>query len=302
MSRYLTRRYIGMVVGLLIVLIGGRILFPVPLPTIQLPAEKIPGLPLTNTFLATLLADVTLLVLAFAATRRMELIPQGLQNFAEWVIEGFYGMARDIAGENADKFFSIFMSLFLFLVIANWYELMPGFDSIGIITHPHEEGMTAYEVQNLGPIAVLTAKEAEGEEGYVLVSFLRVATSDLNLPLALALISWTYTQLMGFSHLGLGYLRKFFVNPFRDALGAFVGFLELISEFAKIISLSFRLFGNLFAGQVLLFVTPFLIPFLIPLPFFGLEVFVGFMQAFVFAILTFVFTSMAVVHHNGGEH
>lgn len=303
MSKYLTGKNIAIVVGLLVFILGSRILFPVALPTIQLPAEKIPGLPITNTLIATILADITVLGLSFLAIRKMELLPRGLQNFFEWVIEAFYGLAKDIAGPNADKFFPIFMSILLFLTVANWYELLPGFDSIGIIEHPHGEGVTAYKVHDLGPIAILTGEKAEhsDDEGYVLVPFLRAATTDLNLPLGLALVSWTYIQLMGFSHLRLGYLSKFFVNPLRSALGTFVGLLELVSEFIKIVSLSFRLFGNLFAGQVLLFVIPFLLPFLVPLPFYGLEVFVGFMQAFVFAILTLVFSAMAVMVHEEGH-
>lgn len=304
MSKYLTGKNIAIVVVLLVFIIGSRILFPVALPTIQLPAEKIPGLPITNTLIATILADITVLGLGFLATRKMELLPRGLQNFFEWVIEAFYGLARDMAGSNVDKFFSIFMSILLFLVVANWYELLPGFDSIGIIKRPHGEGVLAYKVEHLGPLAILTGDKADHEhdEGYVLVPFLRAATTDLNLPLGLALISVIYTQIVGVRALGLRYFSRFFVNPLRNLIGTFVGVLELISEFAKIISLSFRLFGNLFAGQVLIFVVPFLLPFLVPLPFYGLEVFVGFMQAFVFAILTLVFSASAVVLHEEGEH
>jgi F-type H+-transporting ATPase subunit a len=161
--------------------------------------------------------------------------------------------------------------------------------------------VTAYRLRSqVGPLGLLSAEKAEhGDEGYILVPFLRAATTDLNLPLGLAIISMTYVQIVGIRALGLGYFRKFFVNPIRDLLGSFVGLLELVSEFAKIISLTFRLFGNIFAGQVLLFVIPFLLPFLIPLPFYGLEMFVGFMQAFVFAILTLVFSSQAVLSHEG---
>lgn len=299
MSKYLTGKNIAIVVALLVFMLGSRILFPVALPTIQLPAEKIPGLPITNTLVATILTDITVLALGLLATRNMELVPRGMQNLFEWVIEAFYGLAKDVAGPNVDKFFPIFMSILLFLVVANWWELAPGFDSIGIIEHPHGENVTAYAVRDLGPIAVLTGDKAEhsDEEGFVLVPFLRAATTDLNLPLGLALISVIYTQIVGIQALGLRYFGKFFVNPVRNLIGTFVGVLELISEFAKIISLSFRLFGNLFAGQVLLFVVPFLLPFLVPLPFYGLEVFVGFMQAFVFAILTLVFSASAVVLH-----
>jgi len=300
-SKYLTGKNIAIVVGLLVFIVGSRILFPVALPTIQLPAEKIPGLPITNTLIATILADITVLGLGFLAVRKMELLPRGLQNFFEWVIEAFYGLAKDVAKPNADKFFPIFMSILLFLTVANWYELVPGFDSIGLIEHPHRENITAYKAHDLGPIAILSGEKAEhGEEGYVLVPFLRAATTDLNLPLGLALVSVIYIQIVGIQALGLRYFGKFFVNPLRNALGTFVGLLELISEFIKIVSLSFRLFGNLFAGQVLLFVIPFLLPFGVPVLFYGLEVFVGFMQAFVFAILTLVFSAMAVMHVEGG--
>jgi len=302
LRRFFTPRTTAIVVGTLVLIIGSRILFPVPLPTIQLPAEHIPGFtifgfPVTNTLLATLLADITLLAIVIAVNRQMKLVPSGLQNLVEWFIESFYNMVEEIAGDNARRFFPLFMTILSFLLIANWWELAPGFDSIGIIEPAHKEGMRAYAIKDLGPIAILTPEESE--HGYVLVSFLRVAASDLNLPLALALIVMVYVQVVGIQALGLSYFRKFF--NFSGFIEAFVGILELISEFAKIISFSFRLFGNIFAGQVLLFVIPFLIPMLAVLPFYGLELFVGFMQAFVFAILLVVFASMAVVPHDGHE-
>lgn len=300
LRRFFNRRNTAIIVGTLVVLIGGRILFPVPLPTIQLPAEKIPGLsvfgfPITNTLIATLLADLTLVGIIIAVRSRMSLIPSGFQNLVEWFIETFYNLAEEIAGENTRRFFPLFMSILLFLLIANWWELVPGFDSIGIIEPAHEEGMRAYEIKDLGPLAILTPHESD--HGYILVPFLRAAATDLNLPLGLALIVMVYVQVVGFRALGKNYLHKFF--NFRGPIEAFVGFLELISEFAKIISFSFRLFGNIFAGQVLLFVMPFLIPYLVVVPFYGLEMFVGFMQAFVFAILALVFSTMAVIPHDG---
>ncbi|MCS7221482.1 MAG: F0F1 ATP synthase subunit A [Anaerolineae bacterium] len=307
LKRFFNRRNTAILVGTLVILIGGRILFPVPLPTIQLPAEKIPGLtvlgfPITNTLLATLLADLTLLAIVLAVRRRMTLIPSGLQNLVEWFLETFYNLAEEMAGAKARRFFPFFMTILLFLLVANWWELFPGFDSIGIIEPAHKEGMRSYKIKELGPIAILTAEPLdEGEHGYVLVPFLRAAATDLNLPLALALIVIVYVQVTGFRDLGRAYLRKFF--NFKTPVDGFVGILELISEFAKIISFTFRLFGNIFAGQVLLFVVPFLIPFLVVLPFYGLELFVGFMQAFVFATLSLVFLSMAGVSHEGhSEH
>jgi F-type H+-transporting ATPase subunit a len=311
--KILSPRNLALIGLVLVVIIGGRILFPVPLPNIQLPAEKIPGLsifgfPITNTLLATLLADATLLLFVFLATRKMEMVPRGLQNVAEWVIESFSNLAKDLAGEaSARRFFPIMMTIFLLVLVANWWELVPGFDSIGILEKPHDPHMRAYEVREWGPIGILTPRLArasehgEGEHhgGYILVPFLRAATTDLNLTLGLALFVMFWVQVSGIRSLGLRYFRKFF--DFRNFINAAVGLLELISEFGKIISLSFRLFGNIFAGQVLLFVMPFLIPFLAVLPFYGLEIFVGFMQALVFAILAMVFLSQAVISHDGGH-
>ena len=145
-------------------------------------------------------------------------------------------------------------------------------------------------------------KPAEAGEGRVLVPFYRVTASDLNFTLALAIIAFLVIEWVGFSQLGLGYLKKFFNFDFSHGVGqgllnVFVGLLELISEVARIISFSFRLFGNLFAGQILLFVMPFLIPAFLVLPFYGLETFVGMIQGFVFAILTLVFASVAMQPH-----
>jgi F-type H+-transporting ATPase subunit a len=131
----------------------------------------------------------------------------------------------------------------------------------------------------------------------VLVPFLRSTSADLNVTLAIALISVFTIQFMGIAAIGVAkYAGKFFVSPFHKPyfIGTFVGVLELISELAKIISFSFRLFGNIFAGEVLLIVMLNLVPFLVPLPFLFLELFVGFVQALVFAMLTLVFLKMAV--------
>jgi F-type H+-transporting ATPase subunit a len=158
------------------------------------------------------------------------------------------------------------------------------------------------------------AAEEKGEEyhpheetkigGWVLVPFVRAAATDLNVALALAIISVVATQYVGMRALGLKYWRRF-LNPVITGItpiDIFVGILEFISEIAKLVSFSFRLFGNIFAGQVLLFVMAFLVAFLIPVPFYGLELFVGFMQAFVFAILTFIFFEQGTHSHAGDAH
>ena len=338
-------RNLLMIVVVLAVMLGGAILFPVPLPTILLPAEvifSVAGFPVTNTLITTLIADITLLVIAFAVGRNLKEIPTGFQNLIEWFLETFYRMTEDIAGKvNAKRWFPVFITIMMFLMVANWWELIPGFDSIGVIepvevatAHTNGTVRTGYKLGTFLGIPSLikeqvnlddeqvheilaeheaaaasgeAATESESHESkygaYVLKPLFRAAATDLNVPLALALISVILTQAEGMRVLGMKYWRKFFLPTITGmkAVDAFVGILELISEFAKIISFSFRLFGNVFAGQVLLFVMPFLIPYLIPVPFYGLELFVGFMQAFVFAILTLIFLSSAVVSHEGHE-
>ncbi len=330
------------ILGLLI--IAG--LTRVPLPTILLPAEHIPGLtilgfPITNTLLATLLADITILAITFFAVRKVREVPQGLQNLIEWVVEIFDNMLTDIAGkQKARRWLSVFMTILLFLLIANWWSLVPGFDSVGYlepleVAYAKSDGTVSFGYTKgtflglpslVNPNVSLTEEaqaqveieahhaEEQGEEyhphegdssgGYVLLPFLRAAATDLNLPLALALISVVLTQAIGVQHLGRKYWRRF-LNPVITGIkpvDIFVGLLEAVSEIAKLVSFSFRLFGNVFAGQVLLFVMPFLIAFLIPIPFYGLELFVGFMQAFVFAILTFIFFEQATHSHAGDAH
>jgi F-type H+-transporting ATPase subunit a len=151
----------------------------------------------------------------------------------------------------------------------------------------------------------------EGEHaypGYIIVPLFRSPSTDLNFTLALGLISIGLVQYFGVKALGPGYFKKFFdVSGFKKGLfdglvGIFVGFLELISEFARILSFGFRLFGNIFAGEVLLGVMAFLIPYFISLPFYGLELFVGFIQAAVFMMLTLVFFATATVGHGSEEH
>ena len=293
----------------------------------------------TNTIIATLIVDFILIVLALVTSRRLKDVPGGLQNLMEWFIEIFYNLNEDIAGKKLVKrLFPIFMTILMFILAANWLGLVPGVDSIGKL-EPLEEaykvaGVTSgYRVKELplgiktlvvddGPYTLTRAEKdvldaqaeaeaAHGGEGdtevhhvselgyYVLSPFVRPPATDLNVPLAIALISVVWTQVIGVQALGGSYFRKFFLPNMTGmvVIDLFVGILELVSEFAKIISFTFRLFGNVFAGVVLLFVMTFLVPFVVPLPFYGLEVFVGFMQAFVFAILTLIFMSMAVVGH-----
>lgn len=346
MRKFFTPRNIAIILIILVAMIGSAVFLKVPLPAIVLPAEEafnVAGMGISNTMVATIIADITILVVLFLATRKMKDIPSGMQNLVEWFVEVFHNLNQDVAGKaNVKKFFSIFMTILIFVLVCNWWELVPGVDTIGTL-EPLEEAYkiagitTGYRVTEWFGIKTLTAqnpedkvtltaeqkaelnaeKAAEAEHGehtisheselgaYVLKPAVRAATTDLNVPLALALISVFWTQVVGVRALKLSYFRKFLMPPMTGmkVIDIFIGILEFISELAKIISFTFRLFGNVFAGMVLLFVMTFLVPFIVPLPFYGLEVFVGFMQAFVFAFLTLIFMSMAVVSHgHDGEH
>jgi len=229
-----------------------------------------------NTIIASLLAILVLTIVGLLVRRRRyAIIPGGIQNLMEALIGGFYSFFEGVVGDakRARKFFPLVMTIFLYVIVSNWMGLLPGFGSIGIW------------------------EEHEGHE--VLIPLLRSTYADVNMTFALALISVTCAQIFGFSILGFkGYAGKFFVNPLKNPIGCFVGLLELISEFAKMISFTFRLFGNIFAGEVLLLVISFLVPYIAPLPFYGLELFVGFIQALVFAFLTVVFLKIATTAHH----
>ncbi|MBU0492604.1 MAG: F0F1 ATP synthase subunit A [Chloroflexi bacterium] len=304
----------------------------VPLPAIELAAE--PVIPphfvdvfgfqfsITNTLIASWLSMIVLVVFAFLATRKMKMVPSGLQNVAEMIIEMMYNFFGNIAGDRIAKFFPWVMTIFLWVLVSNWMGLVPGFGSIGYMHQAHEGGYKAETLFQAGPVHLYSltneivepgAQDEHGHEvhGYAVVPFLRSAASDLSFTLALAFISVLMTQIFGLQALGLDYVNRFIpFKSFWDLLGGkamkgmdlIVGPLELVSEFAKIISFSFRLFGNVFAGEVLLGVMIFLIPHIVPLPFYGLEIFVGAMQAFVFAFLTLLFMTMATTHHGEDGH
>ena len=229
-----------------------------------------------NTIITSVITVLFLLVIGLILRRkRYALVPGGFQNLVETLVEGLFNFFDSVTGDvkKTVRFFPLVATIFLFVIISNWMGLLPGFGSIGIWeTH-------------------------EGHE--VFVPLLRSTFADINMTFALALISVTATQVFGFAMLGFkGYGGKFFINPFSDPIGCFVGILELFSEFSKMISFSFRLFGNVFAGEVLLLVISFLVPYIAPLPFYGLEIFVGFIQALVFSFLTLVFLNLATTSHH----
>ncbi len=232
------------------------------------------GIPVTNTLITSIIATVILLVIAYFATKNMKEIPSGLQNLFEVIMEALFKMVDSVTRDRKQtyQFFPLVTTIFIFIILSNWLGLVPGFGSIGFFETAHDGGHTTF------------------------IPLLRSTNSDLNTTLALAIVSVMATQIFGIVALGIWKYGKKFVD-FSSPISFFVGILELISEVAKMVSFSFRLFGNVFAGEVLLVVIMTLVPFIAPLPFFALELFVGFVQALVFAMLTTVFLKMAVTAH-----
>jgi F-type H+-transporting ATPase subunit a len=201
--------------------------------------------------------------------------------------------------------FPWFATIMIYVLFANLLKLIPGFESIGLIKEAHGEG--GHAVVALGERwAMLTAEEGH----YVLYPFLRGISVDLNFTAALAIISVVMIQVVGFRAQGIGYLSKFFNTrrmfkvPFFGAMDFLVGLLELISEVSKILSFAFRLFGNMFAGIVLVAIVAGLLGrvSILPAMVMMFELFVGIIQAFVFGMLTMVFMAQATQGHGGEEH
>src|SRR3989338_3740049 len=225
------------------------------------------GLPVTNALLLAVIVSVVLISLAFYLRNRLTLVPSGIQNFIEFLIDKLLTLMDSVLGSRhlSEKYLPLIATIFIFLVISNWFGLLP---IVGSIVFNNLEHHHSYPL-------------------------LRAPSADLNFTIALAIISVFGVNLLGAMALGAKkHFSKFFT--LKDPVFSFVGLLEFISEFIKIISFSFRLFGNVFAGEVLLVIVGFLVPYFIPLPFLFLEVFVGFIQAFIFSMLTLVFIAMAV--------
>jgi len=294
--------------------------YPPITPTIQLPAEALSATPiidspvlgkvyLTNTMVAMVLVDILLVLLILAvqkATKSGDLVPKGITGALEAVIEFMYNLTESTAGKKwGRKIFPYFAAITITVLIVNWMELIPGVDSIGLIHHS-EEGNPVQEIAaGSGIFALVKGELAQGQQGYEIVPFVRAVSTDLNFTFALALISVIMTQVMGVRAHGIDYFSKFwntktiFSRPFFGLLDWAVGLLELISEISKILSFAFRLFGNIFAGSVMLFVIGSLVPVVAQSIFLGLEFFVGAIQAVVFGMLTMTFMAQATSGHGG---
>jgi len=236
---------------------------------VALSAEKLFSIgpfPVTNSILTTWIVTLLLIAFAYFATRKIKAVPGFLQNIAESMIEAFQDLVSSVAGEKTKVFLPIVTTFFFFIIVGNYFGLLPGVGSVGF-----------FETSPAG---------GDGQKTFV--PFFRSINSDLNTTLALALVSVFATHYLSIKYLGLGgYLGKFFsLNP----IFLFVGLLEIISEITKLFSLSFRLFGNVFAGEVLLTTASTkLFAYIVPIPFYFLELLVGFVQALIFAMLTLVF-------------
>lgn len=232
---------------------------------VAIAAEKlvtIHGFPITNSFVATICVSLFLIIIAYLFSRNVKLVPGKFQNCIEFIIEFLYNTANETTGDEGRTraFFPIIATFFIFILFANWLGLLPIFNTIGWYT----------------------------KEGFVAI--LRPADTDLNMTLAMAIISAVMTQYFAIKYIGLRkHLQHYFsFNP----IYLYVGVLELISEFVKVISLSLRLYGNIIAGDIVISTFGALLPVIGPLPFMGLEVVVGFVQAAVFAMLSLAFTNI----------
>jgi F-type H+-transporting ATPase subunit a len=256
---------------------------------------------ITNTLIASWFTILVLFGLFYLATRKMQQVPGRLQALAEVVVEGLLNFVESVAGkEHARLLFPGIATIFLYVITNAYMGLLPIFGTIGLFEHGHGQGHEA-----------------------VFVAFLRAANTDINLPLSIALVSfvlveWWGMKVVGFFHytgefvntrqLGQG-LKQLFQGNLREAplnivfgfINFFVGFLEIFSHLTRMLSFTFRLFGNMTAGEVLLLMMAFLIPWVIAVPFYALETLLGFIQALIFAGLTLVFATVAVTSHES-EH
>ncbi len=291
---------------------------PYIMPAVLLPAEKvfeIGGFPVTNTLIALFFVDVIVFAIAFGVNRAVaggKQILTGVSGAIEALVDMLYGMTEGTAGKWAKQIFPWFVSIMLLVLVANWMELLPGVETIGLIeSHGEHAEYTAAPV--LGPIQGIYeaegghgAEESHGEEKVAFAPFLRVVSSDLNFTLAIAIVVVVMIQVYGVRSQGMAYFTKFwnvktlFSKPIFGVIDFGVGVLEIVSEFSKVLSFAFRLFGNIFAGSVLLFVIGSLAPVFAQSVFYLLEFFVGAIQAFVFGLLATTFMAQATQGH--GEH
>ena len=331
----------GIVVTAILAIVSILIVSP-PQPIIEIkgePLARVGPLDILNTLFTAWVTMALLLTICFLAVRKASMVPAGFYNFFEAIIEGMYNFITGLAGErNGRRFFPVIATFFLYIAFANWLSLTPVFNAIGVYVPLHGDEAEFHDhalvfrdggVSLIMPGAELVHIEAEhcptgaegdacreeaiheaeehylgeGEKLGLLFPYLRGINTDLMTTLSFAIMSAFFVEYWGISSLGFfRYMGKFFT--LRNPIDFFVGILEFIAELARLVSFSSRLFGNMLAGEILLFVMTFLVGMAAPIlvVFYGLELFVGAIQAFVFGTLTLVFAMLAVSHHGPEEH
>ncbi len=336
---------LSVIIVILAIFLVGFIFLRGPIPHISIAAEpltKVGGVKITNTMITSwVVVALILITIVFISTRKWNIVPGGVQNFVEAVVEAFYNLVVGIAGEEKGRrFFPVVATIFFLILINNWLSLTPIYNAIGFIGHEEpvetqieEHGFVEGTIMgstSIGPFDVYTIplsgpgnlgisgdtrtiklddedaatkyEEAVSEGKFVgeIIPLFRGVNTDLNTPLAIAIWSTIFVEFWGISAIGFFRYGRKFIN-FSGPIDFFVGILELISELVRLVSFTFRLFGNMFAGEVVILMFTFLTPLLLTLPFYGLELFVGIVQAFIFASLTLVFAVMATQSHDGHE-
>lgn len=283
---------------------------PYIMPGVFLPAETVfhvGGFPITNTLIALFFVDLIVFGIAFGVKRAIasgKQVLSGIASAVEALVDLLYGMSEGTMGKWAKSIFPWFVTIMLLVLVANWMELLPGVETIGIVEHA-EHG--EYVAGPVGPFTGFFKAEGGAGQPVEFIPYLRVVSSDLNFTLAIALVVVVMIQVFGIRAQGMAYFTKFwntgtmFSKPIFGVIDFGVGILEIVSEFSKVLSFAFRLFGNIFAGSVLLFVIGSLVPVFAQSIFYLLEFFVGAIQAFVFGLLATTFMSQATQGH-GGEH
>ena len=315
---------------------------------------------ITNTMFTSWFVVAILVLLAVSVGPRVSVVPSGFSGAVEAAVEAFYNIVVQVAGEeNGRRFFPLAATIFFFILISNYFGLLPMNNVIGLPEPNFGDkqaamGQTTVAGVELAyiPFTPGSVDTGAGEQAYVeydghkeyievshghddeessstsasssddtheeagtvtgfsglIAPYFRSVMTDVNAPLAIAIFSFIFVEFWGLQTLGVSYLSKFFSfgkllkgDILGGLIDVFVGILEFVSELSRMVSFTFRLFGNIFAGEVLLLMMTFLVPFVLVDVFYALELFVGLIQAFVFAMLTLVFAVTAVSHH-GDDH
>lgn len=240
---------------------------------VAISAEKLGeffGIPITNTLITSWVVIAILVAVAFLVRGRLKMIPGKFQTLMETMVGFVYDYVTETleSRDMARKFFPLLMTIFLFIFVGNMLHFIPGIGSI----------------------------EYNGAH------LLRAPNTDLTVPLVLAIVSFFVIEVTGILAIGFWkYSSKFIQNPFKNPIGFAVGLIELIGELVRVISLSFRLFGNILAGEIIIAVAIFFAPYLLPVPLMLFEIFIGFLQAAIFALLTLFFIKLAIQEPHDAE-